>query len=252
MPARDGGGEPEAIPAEDDEALRIEAIRIGELESRAAKAAKAAQAAAEAAIAAAAEAAKMQAEAEAAMREARRSRETLAKAAPGPVQSANHAPGPERSANHASGPDRSANHASVATAPPPPPGAPPGVATHGSDSTMTKPVAAFFAGASNRAKAPSPPRKTPTSDTPGDKPGGEGGKEADSEEEIRRLSSSDFPALSPSAAAGKAAEKRAAPLIAAHKRAAETSNLPVGAKPFDPNMAKAILAGMRDGDPNEK
>ena len=238
MPARDGGGEPEAIPAEDDEALRIEAIRIGELESRAAKAAKAAQAAAEAAIAAAAEAAKMQAEAEAAMREARRSRETLAKAAPGP----------DRSANHASPPSR----ASVATAPPPPPGAPPGVATHGSDSTMTKPVAAFFAGAYNRAKAPSPPRKTPTSDTPGDKPGGEGGKEADSEEEIRRLSSSDFPALSPSAAAGKAAEKRAAPLIAAHKRAAETSNLPVGAKPFDPNMAKAILAGMRDGDPNEK
>lgn len=244
-----GASSPEAIPAEDDEALRIEAIRIGELESRAAKAAKAAQAAAEAAIAAAAEAAKMQAEAEAAMREARRSRETLAKAATGPVQSANHAPGPERSANHASGPDRSANHASVATAPPPPPGAPPGVATHGSDSTMTKPVAAFFAGASNRAKAPSPPRKTPTSDTPGHKRGGEGG-EADSEE-IRRLSSSDFPALSPSAAAGKAAEKRAAPLIAAHKRAAETSNLPVGAKPFDPNMAKAILAGMRDGDPNK-
>ena len=246
-----GASSPEAIPAEDDEALRIEAIRIGELESRAAKAAKAAQAAAEAAIAAAAEAAKMQAEAEAAMREARRSRETLAKAATGPVQSANHTPGPVQSANHASGPDRSANHASVATAPPPPPGAPPGVATHGSDSTMTKPVAAFFAGASNRAKAPSPPRKTPTSDTPGDKPGGEGGKEADSEEEIRRLSSSDFPALSPSAAAGKAAEKRAAPLIAAHKRAAETSNLPVGAKPFDPNMAKAILAGMRDGDPNK-
>ena len=260
--ARDGGGEPESVPAEDDETLRIEAIRIGELESRAAKAAAQAAAAAEAAIAAAAEAAKMQAEAEAAMREARRSRETLAKAAPGPDRSAKRATGPElsatrasgpdRSANHASGPDRSANHtsppsrASVATAPPPPPGAPPGVATHASDSTMTKPVAAFFAGASNRAKAPSPPRKTASS-TPDER--GERGEEGDDSEAIRRREA-DFPALSPSAAAGKAAEKRAAPLIAAHKRAAGTSKLPVGAKPFDPNMAKAILAGMRDGDPN--
>ena len=114
------------------------------------------------------------------------------------------------------------------------------------DSTMTKPVAAFFAGASNRAKAPSPPRKTASS-TPDER--GEGGEEGDDSEAIRRRDA-DFPALSPSAAAGKAAEKRAAPLIAAHKRAAGTSKLPVGAKPFDPNMAKAILAGMRDGDPN--
>jgi hypothetical protein len=62
----------------DDDALR-EAIRISELESKAARAAAAAQAAAEAAIAAAKEAAAMQAEAEAAMTEARKSRETLAK-----------------------------------------------------------------------------------------------------------------------------------------------------------------------------
>ena len=78
-----------------------------------------------------------------------------------------------------------------------------------------------------------------------------GGEEGDDSAAIRRRDA-DFPALSPSAAAGKAAEKRSAPLMAAHKRAAETSKLPVGAKPFDPNMAKAILAGMRDGDPNEK
>ena len=113
---------------------------------------------------------------------------------------------------------------------------------------MTKPVAAFFAGASNRAKAPSPPRKTASSKPAKRGEGDTAGGEADSEEIRRR--DADFPALSPSAAAGKAAEKRAAPLIAAAKRAAETSNLPVGAKPFDPNMAKAILAGMRDGDPN--
>jgi septal ring factor EnvC (AmiA/AmiB activator) len=93
----------------DDDALR-EAIRISELESKAARAAAAAQAAAEAAIAAAKEAAAMQAEAEAAMTEARKSRETLAKQG-----SEVHVPLAAQTED-TRGP----------TAPPPPPGRPPG------------------------------------------------------------------------------------------------------------------------------
>ena len=201
----------------DDDALR-EAIRISELESKAARAAAAAQAAAEAAIAAAKEAAAMQAEAEAAMTEARKSRETLAKQG-----SEVHVPLAAQ-ADDTRGP----------TAPPPPPGRPPGEQGTAveTDEPMTQKVAEFFAGASNKAKVSSPPPSVPSAAS-----------------ELARLA--DFPALSPSAAAGKAAEKRLAPLIAAHKRASvDASSLTTGAKPFDPNMAKAILAGMRDGDPN--
>ena len=201
----------------DDDALR-EAIRISELESKAARAAAAAQAAAEAAIAAAKEAAAMQAEAEAAMTEARKSRETLAKQG-----SEVHVPlAPQTEDTR--GP----------TAPPPPPGRPPGEQGTAveTDEPMTQKVAEFFAGASNKAKVSSPPPSVLSAAS-----------------ERARLA--DFPALSPSAAAGKAAEKRLAPLIAAHKRASvDASSLTTGAKPFDPNMAKAILAGMRDGDPN--
>jgi len=204
----------------DDDALR-EAIRISELESKAARAAAAAQAAAEAAIAAAKEAAAMQAEAEAAMTEARKSRETLAK-----QSSEVHVPlaAQTEDTRAARGP----------TAPPPPPGRPPGEQGTAveTDEPMTQKVAEFFAGASNKAKVSSPPPSVLSAAS-----------------ERARLA--DFPALSPSAAAGKAAEKRLAPLIAAHKRASvDASSLTTGAKPFDPNMAKAILAGMRDGDPN--
>ena len=204
----------------DDDALR-EAIRISELESKAARAAAAAQAAAEAAIAAAKEAAAMQAEAEAAMTEARKSRETLAKQG-----SEVHVPlaAQAEDTRAARGP----------TAPPPPPGRPPGEQGTAvkTDEPMTQKVAEFFAGASNKAKVSSPPPSVLSAAS-----------------ERARLA--DFPALSPSAAAGKAAEKRLAPLIAAHKRASvDASSLTTGAKPFDPNMAKAILAGMRDGDPN--
>ena len=201
----------------DDDALR-EAIRISELESKAARAAAAAQAAAEAAIAAAKEAAAMQAEAEAAMTEARKSRETLAKHG-----SEVHVPRAAQTED-TRGP----------TAPPPPPGRPPGEQGTAveTDEPMTQKVAEFFAGASNKAKVSSPPPSVLSAAS-----------------ERARLA--DFPALSPSAAAGKAAEKRLAPLIAAHKRASvDASSLTTGAKPFDPNMAKAILAGMRDGDPN--
>ena len=201
----------------DDDALR-EAIRISELESKAARAAAAAQAAAEAAIAAAKEAAAMQAEAEAAMTEARKSRETLAKQG-----SEVHVPLAAQ-----------AEDTRGLTAPPPPPGRPPGEQGTAveTDEPMTQKVAEFFAGASNKAKVSSPPPSVLSAAS-----------------ELARLA--DFPALSPSAAAGKAAEKRLAPLIAAHKRASvDASPLTTGAKPFDPNMAKAILAGMRDGDPN--
>jgi hypothetical protein len=204
----------------DDDALR-EAIRISELESKAARAAAAAQAAAEAAIAAAKEAAAMQAEAEAAMTEARKSRETLAKHG-----SEVHVPLAAQTEDTRAARDP--------TAPPPPPGRPPGEQGTAveTDEPMTQKVAEFFAGASNKAKVSSPPPSVLSAAS-----------------ERARLA--DFPALSPSAAAGKAAEKRLAPLIAAHKRASvDASSLTTGAKPFDPNMAKAILAGMRDGDPN--
>ena len=182
----------------------------------------------------------MQAEAEAAMREARRSRETPAKAAPDPSTSRPRAGIRDRQSRRPPIGPRFRRHGA-----PPPPGARP--ASRRTDRTPPHQPVGRLRGAFNRAKAPAPAKRQLS--TPDKR--GEGGEEGDDSEAIRRRDA-DFPALSPSAAAGKAAEKRAAPLIAAHKRAAETSKLPVGAKPFDPNMAKAILAGMRDGDPNEK